>query len=291
MDEYVNKKPLIITIVVATILIIMLGIQMRTPKNVKKEIPEETSETIIKLNMNEYADIIIKKVALMNSDWSNLPLSDNFKNKYNNEDGIIKDHSITEIAVNGNPEKTNIEKQQVTLMVYHGYRIDDYYFKYILNDNDELDDVQLIKTEVVQYDEGLHPTLAKEPKYVNEKNYAKEIAYLSSPGVPLYATNGDYDFVETTDNFKKKYKDGFGDESEFEYVESIISYEEISNWNDKLIYFYKRGKNTDGTEDFIKYYKIKFRLDNIGCVDDVDVNVVPEFEIDKLFGISPFDEE
>lgn len=279
MEKEINRKPLIITIIVAIFMIIVIAIQMRKPKQINNVKITEVNQNMNMLNMEENFDDIICNVVRKNCDWNFLPLSHEFKKKYNCKDGILKDDDFTNVAVNCNNEKTNKEKQQVTLIVSHGYRVDDYYFKYFLNDKNELDDVQLIKTEVTQYAEGLTPTIASEPSYINKNNYKNAITHLSTPY--MY----EFDGVETTENFKEKYGNGFGDESEFIDINGIIAIEKLSNWDDKVVYFYKRGTHIDGTEDYERFYICNFTLDDEGRVDDIKIVDISEAEIDKLLGI------
>lgn len=277
MEEKINRKPLIITIIVAIFMIIVIAIQMKISKKIKIKNENDITETIKMFNMDEHSDIIIKKVVEKNSNWSKLPLSDNFKSKYNSKDGILANDNFD--SLDSCTILSSNEEQIVVLNIGHGYRYDNYYFHYDLNDKNELDDVQLIKTEVTQYAEGLTPTIASEPSYINKNNYKNAITHLSTPY--MY----EFDGVETTENFKEKYGNGFGDESEFIDINGIIAIEKLSNWDDKVVYFYKRGTHIDGTEDYERFYICNFTLDDEGRVDDIKIVDISEAEIDKLLGI------
>ena len=204
-------------------------------KNIENNI---TNSDKIVLNMDDDFAQIITNTAKRNYDWTNLPLSESFKKKYNNRIGILgKDDDYTNLY--GSNYMSNKEKQIVVLYVDHNYKQEEYYIHYTVNDKNELDDVEIVD-KILRYDENGEEVIYKETM---NGAFISNIIQLAAP----YRLEWDpFDYVYVTDHYKKKWGGGFipyfgidiKDENNayisIEHYDSLCSKEKQEVFNEKI---------------------------------------------------------
>ena len=96
------KKIKIISLVVLLVVITLLVIIFVNNRNHFNTIPDSMkTESNRMLNMDDDFVKVVRMVAEKNSNWSQLPLSNNFNKKYNSQDGILgKDDNYTYLSAN-----------------------------------------------------------------------------------------------------------------------------------------------------------------------------------------------
>lgn len=210
-------------------------------------------------------------VAKKNGNWSNLPLTENFRKKYNEKDGIL-----------GSIQYDNIEYRP-----YAGtdedYYFRDYYTYFVItqnklktayifspeyiNDDILLNDVGIFDTIIVSDENG--NKVKSYGHYFNDNSYSY-CFYMLSRG------EDDERSVAVTPSFHAKYPfflDIFEHYSplRFNHIEFVP---EKSSWEKQEAYFI-----VDSVLECKKrYYKVKFTLDDKGYLDDVKVIKVNEEE-------------
>ena len=212
-------------------------------------------------------------VAKKNGDWSNLPLTDNFRKKYNEKDGIL-----------GDVEYDNIEYRPYADTEEDLY-FKDYYTYFVITQNQQktayifspeyidedilLNDVGIFDKVLISDENG--NKIKSYGHYFNDNSYSYCFYMLSHGG-------NDEKSVAVTEHFHRKYPyflDLFIHYSPltFNHIEFVP---ERSSWERKEAYFIVNSQ----LECKKRYYKVKFTLDNRGYLDDVKVNKVNEEEYD-----------
>lgn len=270
------------------VLIIIIGIFGFIVFRRKDIVSNEKSENISISNENEttYSEYLYYgpdsytswelgyEVAKKNGDWSRLPLTSEFRNKYNERDGILG----------------NLEFDKIELVPYDNNTeySDKYYFvnrncyfvisrgkekiAYIYNlkyDDKLLSDV-LIK-DICNLSNEYGEELNVSGYAITNNNFKDSMDFLARGG-------NDELSVAVTDHFRRKYPfflDIFEHYSplRFNHIEFVP---EKSSWEKQEAYFI-----VDSVLECKKrYYKVKFTLDDKGYLDDVTVNKVNEEEYD-----------
>ena len=83
----------------------------------------------------------INKVTYQNSNWDNLKLTDKFKKKYNSKSGIIDDIDTINIDITVDEIALEANKKYITCFTNKEGEVVSYYFEYIKDEDNNLDDV------------------------------------------------------------------------------------------------------------------------------------------------------
>lgn len=260
-----NKRRYLLIGLIIILLFIVFGL-ITVFKTIKVS---ENKNTTMKLNMDDNFCEIVREVAKINGNWENLPLSKEFKKKFNSKTGILQDDKITYLS--WSTDNYDKEKQIVCLIVDHKDKSENYYIHYLLNDKNELDDVELIKKDFrIEYDEHgnevdndieEYDPIALESdefedfvkRFCNEPNNAGDF----SPRL--------WEWTLLSDNFIKKIKDSpFG----VEYDDNPVLRTKVldgTSYDDRIAYV--EIDNGEKKERF----KIIFVITEDGIFDDFEV--------------------
>lgn len=255
-------------------------------KNVNEVISDNANVEM--LNMNDDYAQIITNVAKRDFDWSNLPLSKKFRKKYNQKYGILgKKDNYTDMY--GTTIGSDEDKQIVILYVFHNSKEEEYKIHYIVNDNNELDDVEIVDKKLL-YDENGNEVIYKETM---DGAFVSNVVLLAAPWRLEYDP---FDYIYTTDNYLKKWSSGFipyfniSIENENNAYVSVEPYNELCNKENQEVYFsaeYTYIEN-DGEPDaklacdYMKYFKVHYYTDENAWLDDVEVEEISKEKIDRM---------
>ena len=203
-------------------------------------------------------------------EYDEMPLSEEFKKKYPSLDSFIQG-KCTGISIDSifDEYDKNSNIMTVTYKTGNGFEEIGYKLRYIINQNNELDDIEILESRLYRYDTDGYP------KYTFYKTH------FQSPGLELYClTNpkrymNDGDVPYLTDNYLKNHKDY--------KTESIIPWKDWLYVDEGTV---KQDENNDriwyveavSTEE-IRKYKIEFIIDERGYVDDYILEEVERREV------------
>lgn len=267
-----------ILVILIIVILVVSSVTIIYRKNSKKEINEVEKEQQITENISETQrktiwdyddpDELVYVLAKKNGDWSDLPLSDEFKSKYNEKDGIL-----------GNIQYDNIE------------------YKPKINNDYFTDRTYLVITQGLKKTIYLYSLCADVEALVEDVRFHTIIPYFDENGKmldirqPITKDNFGVSFnrlafgfddekgVAVTDAFHKKYPyflDLFIHYSPIG-ANSIKFIENKSNFDKREVYFeidskYECKKRT---------YKVKFKLDGRGYLDDATAELLKEEFYDR----------
>ena len=275
-----NKKVKLILVLLASVLmtlVVLLIVNIMRIVNIEKDYSSMNKQ---KLNMDENYCEVVRSVAIPNYDWSILPLSKKFRKKFSRKKGILNDESIKEVGYYYTSSK---EEQLVQLVVIDGLKEDEYYVHYFLNDQNELDDIEIVKHKL-SYDENGKEIIYKTT--MNEINYIGNITQLAAPWRGTTYIDF-FDYINTTEKYEKKYRGGFVSSKGFE-VFSIQEIKELCSFVDKIVYIKCEYPKYEGDDiigmddDLTSYYKVHYYTNEKNWLDDVDVVEMSKEEIDSL---------
>ena len=282
MSKWTKIKIIIGAIVSAfVILIIVLLINISRfvnskygQTNINEQVKNNKQIINTKMNMNDDFINIVYRTVKKNGDWNDLPLSKKFKKKYNAKNGVLNDDKVTDIYGGGNSDK---EKQIVVLNIKHDAKDEEYYIHYTLNEDNELDDVEIVDKKLL-YDENGNEVIYKETM---NGAFVSNIVLLAAPGRLEY---NPFKYIYVTDNYLNKWSGGFIDYNISCGIEPIT---EIESKENHLVYLYVVQDKFDenGTiigDEWEKYFKVHYFVDENMWLDDVEVEEVSKEEIDKL---------
>ena len=266
------KKIKIISIFVIVIVILSLVMLFNNKKNDINIYNNKTNENDIKLNMDDDFINIIYYTVKKNSDWTNLPLSNKFKNKYNPQNGILNDDGITNISGGGDSDK---DKQIVVLNIFHNSKKEEYHIHYILNEQNELDDVEIVNKKLL-YDEN--------GKEVIEKANTSAGAIISLCA-PYRLEYNPLDYYNVTENYIKKWGGGFIPQ---QAIQGVLDIPKLNDEVNNIVYIESEYPELDESESIIigeglkRYFRVHYFVDENMWLDDVEVEEVSKTEIDRL---------
>lgn len=280
-----NKKKIIILILEIIGLILIVALLRNCIVN-DKILNEEDIET--EVDYYEFTDerwAIGYEVAKKNGDWSKLPLSEEFRKKYNEKDGILGkvEYDKIEYAPMWAQDFERLEGHVKFFVITQGKKKTAY--TYIIFDNDDglVDDVYLFE-KIVLYDED-----------GNALGIPKYTYFSYNLGIESYfktlANGGDEaDTIEVTDNFRKKYPnfiDLFIRYSPGEY--NILTYIFDDETKTLPAITYDKENNVFFYEDMVakieidsllekvkRYYKVVYSIDDEGFLDDATATLLRE---------------
>ena len=208
-------------------------------------------------------------VAKKNGDWSKLPLTKNFRKKYNEKDGIL-----------GNIQYDSIEYRPYA-DTNEEYYFKNYYTYFVITQNGKetayIFSPEYIDDDVLLNDVGIFDTvLVKDESGTKIKSYGhyfNDNSYWYCFNM-LSRGNDDELSVAVTEKFHKKYP--FFLDLFIHY--SPLSFNHIefnskkSSWEDKEAYFTVDSKLECKKRD----YKVKFKVDGKGYLDEAEVELIGE---------------
>lgn len=280
-----NKIRIIIATIIGIfiIIIVVLVVKVRNTvidSNIQNNIVQDVND-INKLNMDDNYVDIIRTIAEKNSDWSNLPLSKKFRKKYKSKYGILgKGDNYTDLY--GSYRLSDKEKSIATLVIFHNYKKEEYYIHYILNDQNELDDVEIVDKKLLYDEEG------NEVIYKRDMNEAW-IGNIIDLAIPWRFNWDRCNLIYTTEKYNNKWRNGFIPTYDCEHFD-IKEVKDLCNKDKKEVYLdinYEYYNEEDGLilstiKIDKRYYKVHYTTDDNLWLDDVEVEEVSKEEIDVL---------
>lgn len=267
-----NKK--VITVIVCTILVFIL---VRACTNaLNKQIRNDIEKETIKIVSNEFAKdwhASIGDLLSEDIDFDEFPLSINFRNKYKTIQDIFgrsgKEKYIFENFYFDSYDESMSNIITIIYKTENGFEEIAYQLHYIINENNELDDIEILKSRVYREEDGHYP------KYTYYRTYNQNsIAALFCLTIPKRSWD-DGAVTYLTDNYINHHKDY--------KTESIIP------WKDWL-YLDESTVKQDDENDRIWYvevvntkevrkYKIEFIIDENDYVDDYIIEEIERREV------------
>ena len=210
--------------------------------------------------------VVCYELAKKNGDWSRIPLTENFKKKYNEKDGILGDITYDKIEYmpySGTDSDFTFKEYYTYFVIYQGKKQVAYFFDLYYDNNGWIDDVKFYDI-IETYDE-------------NGKKFEEEKVGIDSNTWTYcfynLAHGGDAERqVGVTEKFHKKYLYFF---SIFEHYSPYmtIEFEEEKSSFDKMDLYFKTDCSLECKN---KEYKVKFLLDSNGFLDEVYVEKIGE---------------
>ena len=262
----------ILGIILFIVLIIAIIIKVVLNRNIVNNSLIENVEEESTIDYYEFTDerwAIGYEVAKKNGDWSKLPLSDKFREKYNEKDGILgKDVEYDDIEyaplwAQGIDERFDGHKK--FFVISQGKSKIGWI--YIIFDNEDglVDDVYLYEKFVFFDENGNEVGI---PKYT----------YYDIWGISYFNKfNQEENSIEVTDSFRKKYP---------HFIDLFIHYSPIDfnivkEIEDASEYNYNNKKMATIEIDSIleavrRYYKVDYTIDDDGRLDDATSTLLKE---------------
>ena len=208
-------------------------------------------------------------VAIKNGDWSDLHLTDVFRKKYNEKDGIFGKMQFDKVEYRPYHDGKYPFEDFAYLVVTQGKKKTAYTFSLDPDSGDGYNDVMIGSVYTLTDEEGNEIDFREG---ITEKNFKSQMYSLAWG-------REDEQCVGVTEKFHSKYLyflDIFEHYSPltFNHIEFVP---ERSSWEKREAYFIVNSQ----LECKKRYYKVKFTLDNRGYLDDVKVNKVNEEEYDN----------
>lgn len=280
--KYLFKiKGMLFVIVGIIALLFVLILFLNTFNEDKRNYELINTNDIEMLNMSDDFVEIIRTTAEKNADWSNLPLSKRFLNKYKSKYGILG-KKVNYTNIDSSSYMSSKDDQIVILYLWNNAKEEEYKIHYIVNENNELEDVEIIDKKLLYDEQG------------NEIIYKRDmhdiwIGNICQLAIPWRFEWNPFDYVYTTDNYDKKWRDGFiptYDCKHFE-IDEII---DLCNQEKQLVYldvcygYYveEEGLIIEKINDVRKYFKVHYLTNKDDWLDDVEVEEISKEEIDKL---------
>ena len=263
--EFKAKHILVIAIIIILGLISFIVISIKTSQNIAIEETKEyeINENIIGFNSYEDTENLIMQIAIKDGNWSNLLLTDNFKSKYNEKDGVLGKIQFDKIEYKPYNEGRYSFEDRTYFVITQGLKKTAYTFN-LIGKNGYIDDIKYFEIFDLT-DENGQELDAKVT--INSDNFTRIFHMLSIGG-------NDERSVAVTPNFHQKYPyflDIFEHYSPLKF-NNIKFVEENSSWERKEAYFI-----VDSILECKKRkYLVEFALDKRGYLDDVDVKLIKE---------------
>ena len=267
--EFKAKNILVFAIIIILGLISFIVISIKTSQNIAIEETKEYEINENKIGFNSYEDTenLIMQIAIKDGNWSNLLLTDNFKSKYNEKDGVLGKIQFDKIEYKPYNEGRYSFEDRTYFVITQGLKKTAYTFN-LIGKNGYIDDIKYFEIFDLTDENGQELDARVT---INNDNFTRIFHMLSRGG-------DDEKSVAVTSNFHRKYPyflDLFIHYSPltFNHIEFVP---DRSSWERKEAYFIVNSQ----LECKKRYYKVKFTLDNRGYLDDVKVNKVNEEEYD-----------
>lgn len=199
-------------------------------------------------------------------DYDDMPLSNNFIEKYPKLESIIKFKSIRESAdlVFDIPKDSN-NVMTIRCKTGNGLEQIAYMLRYIINDKNELDDIEILDTRIYENSNGEYLHYVKYHYYYDEPSIVTAaLCY------PYVSKNKEDEFyrVYVTKDFEKKFPEylKFGITGDKDYI----------MYGD---YYCDRNNRDVCYAEFLglqwtKTYKLQYDIDDKGYVNDIDISLI-----------------
>lgn len=266
---------LVLIILLSIIVLIVISYKELTSKynnNVEAENIEKNCDMYYARGGDGWLEVCYL-VAQKNGNWDNLFLSENFRKKYNEKDGILGDLQYDSIEYRpyaGSNEDYYFKEDMTYFVITQGKSKTVYKFHPVYLDNNQLDDVQF--SEIIQLYDKNGNRISVGGETIDKDSFEYSFFKLCIGG-------DDEKRIAVTDNFHRKYPfflDIFEHYSPLTY--NLIEFvSERSSWDRKEAYFIVDSK----LECKKRHYKVKFTIDSRGYLDDVEVKKVNEVEYES----------
>ena len=264
-----NKKIVLIIIAfIGLITILIIGIkkviqinqEMKLQKALREIYDRDTIDIFNSEIINgELIDMLIQP----NNDWSKLPLSEHFKKKFDNRYGVLGNIGADKIELDPYTDGRFTFDEYSYILVTKGLKQTAYIY-HIEVKNRVFDDFWITQTYEITDENGNQLDMVSK---IDEKTFGVSFRKLSRGG-------NDELSVGVSEKFRKKHPyflHLFIHYSNL-YFNHINFVEEKSSWKKREAYFI-----VDSTLECIKReYLVKFNLNSIGYLDDVDVSLIKE---------------
>lgn len=264
----VKHMLLILLIVLISVVFILNQFNIISKKDglVEEKYNETTqNEEITRFNMKYTYLEMLKMLIEKNSDWSELPLSKKFREKYNSKDGIFGKTKFDKVEMHPRYGGKYAFEDTAYFVIIQGMKKTAYGYQYIF-DNDKLDDVLLPNIYHITDENG------NEMDYrlpIDEESFETRFGNLAFGGEHEQS-------VAVTDAFHEKYP---------YFLDLFIHYSPLganqiefddkkSSWEKREAYFI-----VDSIYECVKrYYLVNFSLDERGYLDDASVKLLKEYQ-------------
>ena len=260
------RKILRVIYVVLMVLAVIVTILMIN-KSDNNYYNDETTETIKKFREFENHNELAYWVAIKNGDWSDLPLTDVFRKKYNEKDGIFGDMQFDKVEYRPYHNGKYPFEDFAYLVITQGKKKTAYTYSMDPDSGDGYNDI-IIGSIYPLTDENGNELDFREG--ITKENFESQM-YALAWG------QEDEQLVGVTDAFHKKYPYFLDLFIHYSPAYNINFIEEKSSWEKKEAYF-----EVDGTYECIKrHYIVNFTIDSRGYLDDAKVKLVGEYPYAK----------
>lgn len=267
MKDLLNKYQIIIiiTLIGIALLIVTRSCSRVIENNIRQYIKNDekpTNEYLIK-----YKDDWINLIAFLlqgKIDFKDFPLSKNFLNKYNVANDVLKGKVMgTHDAIAQTFDITeDIEKHIMTIGVKTGNGFEEvaYQLHYVINEKNELDDIEILDSKVIEDENGEFIQYDKYILYDDDKRLSTYILVFPQ------STTG-HTKVYVTDKFKAKFSN-YESEGILEDKDYLI-YGEVTQDKENEEMCYVECLDIEYT----KIYKITYIIDEKGYIDDAEIEL------------------
>ena len=265
-----RKKIIIISVIVISLISLAVLLKNCVFKKVVDEVIDDRREEYWQFGEKRWD--IGYEVAKKNGDWSDLPLSDKFREKYNENDGILGDIEYDKIEYSPSwvyDIDERFEDHVKLFVITQGKKKTAY--TYIIFNNEEglIDDVVIYETYLLYDDEG---NVVPMPKYTADNLGIYFLFYKLGNG------GEEEDSVAVTEKFHKKYP----------RFSALFNHNSPAGWNK----FYLDEEKSDYANNMIyvtidsilekmkREYKVYYVFNEDGWLDDATVELVTEYPQD-----------
>lgn len=231
---------------------------------------DEVMETTKKIREFEEHYELAYWVAIKNGDWSDLPLTDVFRKKYNEKDGIFGKMQFDKVEYRPYHDGKYPFEDFAYLVITQGKKKTAYTYSLDPDSGDGYNDVIIGDVYPLTDEKGNELDFRVG---ITEKNFLSKMYGLAWG-------NEEEQLVGVTDAFHRKYP---------YFLDLFIHYSPLSfnkirfdggNFDDKVAYF-----EVDSIFECVKRkYEVKFELDDKGYLDDAETTCISmeKYEIDSL---------
>ena len=270
------KHILVIAIIIILGSISFIVISIKNSQNIAIEETKEYEINENKIGFNSYEDTeyLIMQVAIKDGNWSNLLLTDNFKSKYNEKDGVLGKLQFDKIEYKPYNEGRYPFEERTYFVITQGLKKTVYTFN-LMGKNGYLDDIKYFEIFDLTDENGQE----LDAKVTIDKDNFTRIFYMLSQG------GNDEKSVAVTDSFHEKYP---------YFLDLFIHYSPLGaneirfkggNWKDKVAYY-----EVDSVLECVKReYEVKFEIDDKGYLNDATVICVKAEYYEREYIDYPYD--
>lgn len=263
MKEFVYKYKIIIIITLIGIALLIItrscsrAIQNSIRQDLKKD-EKSTNEYLIKYKDNW--EMKINHFLGGEITYDEMPISNIFKKKYPQLHSIIKGKCTRE-SCNSYFDMNNASENNVMTISYktdNGYEMIGYKLHYVINEKNELDDIEILDSKVIEDENG---------EFIQYDKYYYYLDCDFSYGLLVRPAVNKPNYLYVSDNFIKKFPEYPNKGVLKDYSYMIV--EDLYYDKENPLICWALVMDLEKTTLF----KIQVKLDDKGYVDDVDVNI------------------